>query len=78
MSNNTNFADYIANALADGIYGDTPEGDFIEDASNDSEQNVMRSIHSWDELKFYLEDKNACDGAIEAAGYVWNDYMNTK
>ena len=78
VNHNNTFAKYIENALANKIYDGTPEGDFVEDASLSNEQTVMDHIDSWNHLQYYLESQNACEGAIEAARSVWNDYLNTK
>ena len=77
MNRNHNFADYIANALTNKIYKDTPEGDFVEDTSSPNEQTAMTNINSWEKLRDYLESRNAHDKAIQAAKSVWHDYENT-
>ena len=71
------FKEYICSIASshkpveNGAFIETPKDDFIADASNDSR---LPDITDWDHLEGYLICRRACQGALEAARIVWEDY----
>ena len=62
---------------------DNPRGDFIEDfqyevGRHQRKKENFPNLTTWDDLQEYLKRNNACDGALEAAKEVWQEYQNTK
>lgn len=55
--------------------GPNAAGDFVRDARM---ANDLPDATSWAELHNYLENRNACFGAIEGARIVWAGYLTKR
>lgn len=69
------FAEYLIEARVDGTYdNNTPEADFVKDASSGTELGAMREITTLKDLRDHLEIRDASEGAMKAGKAVWNNY----
>lgn len=68
------FKKFVLAAHKSGVFGDTPEGDFVEDCGRDS---TFKDFNHVEDLVGYLGFKRACSDAVKAAKKVFKKWENS-
>jgi hypothetical protein len=61
------FKTYVSNRRR----GPNPQGDFVEHARRAAD---LPDVATWEDLRAWLLQRDACPGAIESARSVWKSY----
>lgn len=65
------FKEFLADGLAKGAFGDSPESDFANDVKTDKN---FRDFKTWSELEMYIVFHGACREAVKAAKILFRKW----